>query len=156
MERLTQKIGDHIVFPSELVGVELTPDNATMCSLLQRLSAYEDTGLMPDEALSTRMDMAIINAMFQNADVERMKELIEADKDGRLVVLPVKQDAIIHSISKGCSVPMQSRLEGCFITESGEIEYQAIFGDVLESDFGKTVFLSYKDAAAALKGSAHE
>lgn len=33
----------------------------------ERLKAYEDTGLTPEEALSMRMDMAIINAMLDLA-----------------------------------------------------------------------------------------
>ena len=53
-----------------------------------RLAAYEDTHMMPSDVTSMRMDMAIIAALFNGVDVDRMKELAEADKDGRLVVLP--------------------------------------------------------------------
>lgn len=52
-----------------------------------RLAAYEDTHMMPSDVTSMRMDMAIIAALFNGVDVDRMKELAEADKDGR-VVLP--------------------------------------------------------------------
>lgn len=55
-----------------------------------RLAAYEDTHMMPSDVTSMRMDMAIIAALFNGVDVDRMKELAEADKDGRLVVLPCK------------------------------------------------------------------
>ena len=54
----------------------------------ERLKAYEDTHMMPSDVTSMRMDMAIIAALFNGVDVDRMKELAEADKDGRLVVLP--------------------------------------------------------------------
>lgn len=67
--------------------------------LRARLAAYEDTGLMPAEVLSMKMDMAIINAMLQNIDVERMKELAEADKDGRLIVLPCKAGDTVYAVS---------------------------------------------------------
>ena len=53
-----------------------------------RLAAYEDTHMMPSDVTSMRMDMAIIAALFNGIDVDRMKELAEADRDGRLVVLP--------------------------------------------------------------------
>ena len=53
-----------------------------------RLAAYEDTHMMPSDVTSMRMDMAIIAALFNGIDVDRMKELAEADKAGRLVVLP--------------------------------------------------------------------
>lgn len=55
---------------------------------VERLAAYEDTHMMPSDVTSMRMDMAIIAALFNGVDVDRMKELAEADKDGRLVVLP--------------------------------------------------------------------
>lgn len=116
---------------------------------VDHLGAYEDTGLTPGEVAKYKKFED--EAVSKGVPFSRIVELMNADKDGRLVVLPVKQDAIIYSISKGCSVPMQSRLEGCFITESGEIEYQAMFGDVLESDFGKTVFLTHEEAEQALK-----
>lgn len=53
-----------------------------------RLAAYEDTHMMPSDVTSMRMDMAIIAALFNGIDVDRMKELAEADRTGRLVVLP--------------------------------------------------------------------
>ena len=57
----------------------------------ERLADYEDTHMMPSDVTSMRMDMAIIAALFNGVDVDRMKELAEADKDGRLVVLPCKE-----------------------------------------------------------------
>lgn len=51
-----------------------------------RLAAYEDTHMMPADVMSMRMDMAIITALLHDCDVDRMRELAEADKDGRLVV----------------------------------------------------------------------
>lgn len=60
-------------------------------SVLQdRLAAYEDTHMMPSDVTSMRMDMAIIAALFNGVDVDRMKELAEADKEGRLFFLPLE------------------------------------------------------------------
>lgn len=58
MKRMTKNVGGKVVFPSELVGVTLVPDNACMYALLQRLAAYEDTGLEPGEIaeLKARME----------------------------------------------------------------------------------------------------
>ena len=53
-----------------------------------RLKAYEDTHMMPSDVTSMRMDMAIIAALFNGIDVDRIKELAEADRAGRLAVLP--------------------------------------------------------------------
>ncbi len=106
MERLTKKIGDHIVFPSELVGVELTPDNATMYSLLRRLSDYEDTGLTPEEIkdIVYRFEkFRVVHAMLFDPTGKpictpaRMKELAEADKGGRIRILPKSEDTTCGS-----------------------------------------------------------
>lgn len=59
-----------------------------------RLAAYEDTLLMPEEVLpKDKADKIALNLM-RLADLEsicsytRLRELAEADKDGRVVVLP--------------------------------------------------------------------
>ncbi len=65
-----------------------------------RLAAYEDTHMMPSDVTSMRMDMAIIAALFNGVDVDRMKELAEVDKDGRLVVAILAElDAEIQTLS---------------------------------------------------------
>lgn len=58
--------------------------------LYARLGAYEDTGLTPQEVISMqgewRAMMAALNSI--GGGYTRLRELAEADKDGRLVVLP--------------------------------------------------------------------
>ena len=58
-----------------------------------RLAAYEDTGLEPEsvEALKLSMMGKAISeiAEFNGLSIDRLRELAEADKDGRVVVLPV-------------------------------------------------------------------
>lgn len=160
MERLTKKIGEYIVFPSELVGVELTPDNSTMRSLLQRLSAYEDTGLMPAEVLSMKMDMAIINAMFQNADVERMEELAKADKGGRLVLLPCKPLDTVYSLF--CGEIVEKRIGAITINgyTNPRIWVELYCGFLATQTkrwdlaVGKEFYLTREEAETALKGDA--
>ena len=55
-----------------------------------RLAAYEDTGLKPKEVYSMYGEwgamMAALNSI--GGGYGRLRELAEADKDGRLVVLP--------------------------------------------------------------------
>lgn len=55
-----------------------------------RLAAYEDTHMMPADVMSMRMDMAIITALLHDCDVDRMRELAEADKESRLFLLPLE------------------------------------------------------------------
>ena len=57
---------------------------------VERLAAYEDTGLTPQEVISMhgewRAMMSALNSI--GGGYTRLRELAEADKDGRLVVLP--------------------------------------------------------------------
>lgn len=92
MKRLTEKhygANDYYMACSENCAESV---DCTACpsfdSLVDLLGAYEDTGLTPAEIRSMRMDMAIIRALFQGAEVEHLKALAVADKEGRVVVLP--------------------------------------------------------------------
>ena len=60
--------------------------------VVERLAAYEDTGLTPEEVKAPFTEDTMINLAAQALGVEpsRIRELAEADKDGRLVVLPCK------------------------------------------------------------------
>lgn len=58
------------------------------------LAAYEDTGLTPESVEALKLSMmgkAIAEIKeFNGLPVDRIRDLAEADKDGRLVVLPCK------------------------------------------------------------------
>lgn len=58
-----------------------------------RLKAYEDTGLTPEEIKAPFTEDTMINLAAQALGVEpsRLRELAEADKDGRVVVLPPEE-----------------------------------------------------------------
>ena len=125
----------------------------------ERLKAYEDTHMMPSDVTSMRMDMAIIAALFNGVDVDRMKELAEADKDGRLVVLPCKVGDRLYEVTgrKTISVykvkAIRVELFGLFI------EWDIVEGFVWQSlsginagEIGKTVFLTHEEAKKALEG----
>lgn len=88
MERLTipDVLVDEHTTRRTMIDVEAVREHAM--DLYWRLKAYEDTHMMPSDVTSMRMDMAIIAALFNGIDVDRMKDLAEADRDGRLVVLP--------------------------------------------------------------------
>ena len=60
---------------------------------VDRLAAYEDTGLTPEEIKAPFTEDAMINLAAQALGVEpsRLRELAEADKDGRVIVLPAKK-----------------------------------------------------------------
>lgn len=80
MERLTERWGEDDVWVKDHDYV----------SAAHRLAAYEDTGLEPEEVHSMQGEwsamMAALNSM--GGGYTRLRELAEADKDGRLLVLP--------------------------------------------------------------------
>lgn len=58
-------------------------------NFVDRLAAYEDTGLTPEQCENAK---CIIEAAFSDdaSKAERIRELLKADKEGRLAVLPCK------------------------------------------------------------------
>ena len=93
MERLTEKhyLGtDHYMKCSGSCNVDMDCiDCPSFDCLVERLAAYEDTGLEPEQCENAK---AIIESAFSDdtSKAERIRELLKADRDGRLVVLPCK------------------------------------------------------------------
>ena len=69
----------------------------------ERLKAYEDTGLEPEsvEALKLSMMGKAISEIteFDGLPIDRLRELADADKDGRLVVLPCKVGDRLYEVT---------------------------------------------------------
>ena len=82
MERLTIRNSD---------GSVSQPTGLNWSEALERLAAYEDTGLEPEsvEAIKLSMMGKAISEIteFDGLPIDRLRELAEADKDGRLMVL---------------------------------------------------------------------
>ena len=94
MERLTEKhylAEDHYMKCSEDCNVDMDcVDCPAFDKLIERLAAYEDTGLTPEEIKDPFTEDAMINLAAQalGVDIGRLREFAEADKDGRVVVMP--------------------------------------------------------------------
>lgn len=69
---------------------------------VDRLAAYEDTGLTPERCAEfARADAEGRYIVMRDAEQEgvaRLRELAEADKDGRLVVLPCKVGDTVYRV----------------------------------------------------------
>lgn len=84
-------------FPAEGIncGYDADATDAEYEKLIQ-IAAYEDTGLSPEEVLSKDKADEIALKLMRLADLESLcsytclREMAEANKDGRLVVLPCK------------------------------------------------------------------
>lgn len=117
-----------------------------------RLAAYEDTGPEPEEVSALVKDWSdLCTIVGECGGVARLLELAEADKDGRLVVLPCKVGDTLFRVFAG------EILEH----KVGNMRYLAIQGrwDIetypfcpyVESSIGKTIFLTREEAEAALE-----
>ena len=117
--------------------------------------AYETTGLTPEQCENAKV---IIEAAFSDdtSKAERIRELLKADKDGRVVVLPCKVGDKLYRVFAG----------EIFEHRVGSMKYFAIQGrwDIetypfcpcVESSIGKTVFLSREEAEKALEEMKNE
>jgi hypothetical protein len=121
-----------------------------------RLAAYEDTHMMPSDVTSMRMDMAIIAALFNSIDVDRMKELAEADRAGRLVVRPCNVGDTLFRVFAGEILEHKvSNMRYLAIQGRWDIDTTP-FCSYVESSIGKTIFLTHEQAEKALEAMKDE
>lgn len=92
------------------------PTRTSVEAVFYRLAAYEDA-----------------------IPLERAQELVQAEKDGRLVVMPVKEGTKIYRLGY--------RLGGAYAIEERYFSLTYYRDDVL----GETIFLTREEAEAALK-----
>lgn len=91
----------------------------TLRHKLDRLHAYELTGLTPEAVMQFKLasmgkaDTEI--RMFDDGRMERLSELMEADKEGRVVILPCRPGETVYTIF--CGQVIERRV-GKFILNS--------------------------------------
>lgn len=71
--------------------------------LIRCLAEYEDTGLTPEEIKAPFTGNTVLNLAAHVLGVEpsRLQELAEADKDGRVIILPYKVGDTVYYIGGG-------------------------------------------------------
>ena len=133
-----------------------------------RLAAYEETGRTPEEvtALGKLFDYALEESKTlteQLALLNRIRDLAEADKDGRLVVPPCKAGDTVYEVTSRKTIS-EYRVKAirvelfCTFIEwdivAGFVD-KSIFG-VPVDEIGKTVFLTREEAERALEAMKDE
>ena len=123
---------------------------------VDRLAAYEDTGLTPEEIKAPFTEDTMINLAAQALGVEpsRLRELAEADKDGRVVVLPCKVgDTVWRIVRDGEPHITRDEVRDMYFADDMTPCVELVGGRVTFTEkFGKTVFLSREEAEKALRG----
>ena len=195
MERLTRRINGVVVY----VGTKNTystgqipceVETAGVREMMDCLAAYEDTGLTPEKVLPKDKADEIALKLMRLADLEslcnytRLRELAEADKDGRVVVLSCKVGDTVWAVSGKI---IKCEIEETYLCDGGGIEYLVTFdcdgadckgcpfnrweqdcsgeryceceygcSSFKDGDIGKTVFLTREEAEAALEAMKNE
>ena len=124
--------------------------------LYARLAAYEDIGMTPEEVKAPFTEDTMINLAAQALGVEhsRLRELAEADKDGRVVVLPCKVgDTVWRIVRDGEPHITRDEVRDMYFADDMTPCVELVGGRVTFTEkFGKTVFLSREEAEKALRG----
>ena len=145
-------------------------------SVLQdRLAAYEETWLTPEEIDMDHEAAETLRQLCRNCDLNRLEKLAEADKDGRLVVLPCKDwlevvfgdQVLFWGIDKDYA---EQPIREISLDDADRIGwydgYKTVFlkgtdenGEAWEfypEEIGKTIFLTREEAEAALEAMKNE
>ena len=108
-----------------------------------RLAAYEDTGLTPEEVSALIKDWSdLCTTIGECGGIDRLRELAEADKAGRVVVLPCQVGTATYYIHYPIVV----------YPDKSEPEIKRGIFTLCDLDrVGHSVFLTREEAEKALK-----
>lgn len=167
MERLTkwnELSHKHAYYPRCFEGpcygigckIKDCPFETAVC---ERLAAYEDTGREPEEvtALGKLFDYALEESKTlteQLTLLKHIRELVEADRDGRVVVLPCKQGDELWTYG---SFPHGREVYRFTVSDVSTLNGRTVlntlgFGTIGPEDIGKTVFFTREEAERAMEG----
>lgn len=167
MERLTKRLpsgaADYNYPASCYFDDDSGPDRIAQSAFRQRcverLAEYEDTRLTPEAFQSYVVFLQdLIGNQKASEALDRFRQLVKADKDGRLVVPPCKAGDTVYEVTSRKTIS-EYRVKAirvelfCTFIEwdivAGFVD-KSIFG-VPVDEIGKTVFLTRKEAEKALE-----
>ena len=149
MERLTYFKDEY--WRVNFSGVQYQAD------FVDRLAAYEDTGLEPEAVETVKLALAAKHMVdletLNNTPISRLVELAEADKEGRVVVLPCRQGDELWTYGNS---PHGREVYRFTVSDVSTLNGRTVLntlglGTIRPEDIGKTVFLSREEAEKALQ-----
>ena len=142
MERLTDQRA--VIEPGTYLVLDDLLDNMPEIQSVSRKELYYRLGL-------------IENALGKNYDLDHLRELVKADREGRIAVFPCKpSDVTVYQLRNkkhALGMGVHPRHVGC-AKVWGNGKYELLHGGDVpckDKDFGKTWFLKEDEAQAALK-----
>ena len=171
MERLTQRLRTGEVLMASNYEEKYT-EQEWICVLQDRLAAYEDSECEPEEVLPKDKADEIAMKLMRLADLEslcsytRLRELAEADKDERVVALPVKPvltpiiSSMLYTIKDG-DIYEDALYEAVVgMSENGKMNvvYTTLSDQIIfeQADMGKSFFRTREMAKEALEAMGEE
>ena len=160
MERLTYRLNDQFDNPTD--SIILNPylryeDPETRKKILNRLAAYEDSGLEPGEIADfmKRWERSVeIAELCKKGGIDHLLELKKAEQDGKLVVIPWAAGDVIyeadpaHGVVKHTFAGEPAWMMHSYAVDDAGNEWYDGWGSSDETPFYKT----REEAEAALKG----
>ena len=132
--------------------------NCSQKQVWERLKKFEDAVKTPENFYKMYGEFCLLESALKNyGSHDRMKELAEADKDGRVVVLPCKVGDMVYFVN--AKHILEFTVVGYAVSEIGVSwvysEHVYKTGHTYERTFspdriGKTTFLSREEAEKAL------
>ena len=167
MERLTKTVNGVVTYigTGNKFGKWMLPAELSRCQIravMKRLAAYEDTGMEPEEINDMALEVATLKTIESMYDgfgkPDHIRDLLQAEQDGRLVVLPCKVGDRVFHVRRVTQA--EAKRMGAPTRHRGIVYYEDRPFAIKEklctkSDYaqiGKTVFLTREEAEAALKG----
>lgn len=166
MERLTKRLpsgaADYNYPKSCYIGDGSGADRISQSAFRQRcveqLADYEDTKLTPEKIDMDHEAAEQLRQLCRGYDLGRLEKLAEADRDGRVAVLPCKAGDTVYEVTSRKTIS-EYRVKAirvelfCTFIEwdivAGFVD-KSIFG-VPVDEIGKTVFLTREEAEKALE-----
>lgn len=131
--------------------------NCSQKQVWERLKAYEHTGLGPEEVERSKLEIeaGCVKAIARTygIDINRLRKLAEANKDGRMVLLPCKVDDTVYRIVRDADPHItRDEVRNMYFADDMTLCVELIGGRIiLPEKFGKTVFLTREEAEKALE-----
>lgn len=168
MEKLTEYVdGKYIrIKGTKSLYPKNERDGAPLSNAIARLAAYEETGLEPEEiehildsygrGMTLRTENAQRLEIIKEISTNRLRELSQADRDGRCLIVPVKLGQPVYCLQKyfnDATMKSEKRVK-CRIVDFIQVASKMFEANGLIyrfSEIGKTVFLTREAAEAALK-----
>ena len=113
MERLTRRINGVVVYvgaknPYSTGQIPCEVEPAGVREMMDRLAAYEDTGLTPEACAEAREAGKVLSSC--DISFGRLAELLTANKDGCVVVLPCKVGDVVYGFHGEKAAQMWNRM----------------------------------------------